>query len=119
MTKYDEDALDREYVDRVLAGSTPTVKLCGWCDKPATVATGTPNAACSYHALERVSDRRLVLVGKQGPAFGDGRPSSTTLLADYGDGTSVEQRVTNWPRDERGDALRAAFERLESIGVTL
>lgn len=48
----------------------------------------------------------LILTGKQGPAFGD-RPSATVLTAN-----ESEYRVTNWPADDRADALRAAFDLL-------
>lgn len=60
--------------------------------------------------------RTLVIVGKQGPLFGD-RPSATEVTADYGDGTAVVSRVNNWPKGERVDALRAALDQLDGIGV--
>lgn len=44
MTKYDKDALDWEYVDRVLG-----VERCSWCDEPATIARGTADARCAAH----------------------------------------------------------------------
>lgn len=61
-------------------------------------------------------DKTVILVGRQGPAFGD-RPSATNVTADYGDGTSVDSRCTNWPKDERTDAMRAVFDQLASVGV--
>jgi hypothetical protein len=56
--------------------------------------------------------RDLVLVGKQGPAFGD-RPSHTTVkvrtFEEDIEGSIFENRITNWPHHERADALRAVF----------
>lgn len=49
----------------------------------------------------------VVIIGRQGPAFGD-RPSATVL-----DTAHTRATVRNFPRADRGEALRAAFECLD------
>lgn len=51
----------------------------------------------------------VLMVGKQGPAFGD-RPSATTLTVIAEDGDVVESRVRNLADDDRAEALRIAFD---------
>lgn len=53
---------------------------------------------------------RLMLTGKIGPAFGDGRASHVELTIVDTDSDSVfVSRVANFPRGERRAALAAAF----------
>lgn len=75
-------------------------------------AAGVPE-----NATEDAPTRRVVVItGKQGPTFGD-RPSWTEVnLTHPAWGGSVSwSRVTHWPRSERSDALRAAFESFSRI----
>jgi hypothetical protein len=51
----------------------------------------------------------VALVGKAGPLFAD-RASFITMDWVISDLEVCTSRVTNWPRDERGDAMRALFD---------
>lgn len=53
--------------------------------------------------------RTIALIGKQGPAFGT-RPSHTELSYVTFEDSAHWMRVSNWPRAERADALRAVFD---------
>jgi hypothetical protein len=39
---------------------TLTRELCGWCDRPATVAAGTEDASCEAHTLENYALTRTL-----------------------------------------------------------
>lgn len=56
-------------------------------------------------------NRRLVIAGKIGPAFGD-RASFVALESEDSWTT-----VSNWPHNERADALRAAFVIISSMDI--
>lgn len=55
--------------------------------------------------------RRLALVGKIGPAFGD-RASFVAL-----ESSDSWITISNWPRDDREDALRVAFDNIRSTDL--
>jgi len=56
--------------------------------------------------------RQLVLTGKQGPAFGDGRPSHTEVTISLPYGSVAGVTVDNWAWKDRGDAIRCATDSL-------
>lgn len=60
---------------------------------------------------------RVILVGRQGPAFGD-RPSCTHVklldLSEEEPGV-MSMKLNNWPSSDRTDALRAVFDHLDSV----
>ena len=53
--------------------------------------------------------KTIALVGKQGPLFGN-RPSHTEMTFVTFADTDYWTRVSNWPADDRTDALRAMFD---------
>lgn len=54
--------------------------------------------------------KTVAIVGKQGPLFGDGRPSHSELRFVSFEDSSHWLRVSNWPIQDRADAMRACFD---------
>ena len=54
--------------------------------------------------------KTIAIVGKQGPLFGDGRPSHSELRFVSFEDSSHWLRVSNWPVHDRADAMRACFD---------
>lgn len=66
------------YVDAIRAGKSQRAAtkayeatLCSWCDEPATVATGTRDAACAFHADKwGVADQVYAVPGPGNGTYG-------------------------------------------------
>ena len=56
--------------------------------------------------------KTVAIVGKQGPLFGDGRPSHSEVEFVSFEDSSHWVRVSNWPVHDRADAMRACFDQV-------
>ena len=67
-------------------------------------------------------EKKIVLTGKIGPAFGDRNSWISVNALDImgsseGEDCIMTASVTNWPLNDRADSMRAAFDILDRAGA--